>query len=70
MMIEFLDSQAVTFSLNLVYYILPKNDELSDITMRLVEQKPILSWMPLWSSILFAVGLIYITTLLFKHRDY
>ncbi len=70
MMIEFLDSQVVTFSLNLVYYILPKSDELSDITMSLIQQKAILSWMPLWSSILFAVGLIYITMLLFKHRDY
>jgi len=69
-MIEFLDSQAVTFSLNLVYYILPKNDELSDITMRLVQQQAIHSWMPLWSSVLFAFSLVYITVLVFKHRDY
>lgn len=69
-MTEFLDSAAVTFSLNLVYYILPKSDELSDITMRLVQGQAVHSWMPLWSSALFAFGLIYVTVIVFNHRDY
>ena len=70
LIIELSDSEAVRFSVNLIYYILPKNDELSDITMRLAQDKLVHSWMPLWSSLLFVLALIYLTVIVFKHRDY
>ena len=64
------DSKIVVTAVKWLYYIVPKTGEVSDITGQLAVGKAVESWMPLWSSLLFAVVLVIITLMVFKRKDY
>ena len=53
-----------------LYYFLPKTTELGNITQRLVRGIPVGSWMPAWSSVLFAVFMIVISIFIFSKKDF
>ena len=63
-------SKVVEFITSTLYYILPKTGEISDMTTRLALDRRIESWMPLWSSLLFSVVLIYAAIFIFRRKDY
>jgi ABC-type transport system involved in multi-copper enzyme maturation permease subunit len=67
---EILGSKVFSYVVNVLYYVFPKNAEFSDMSMRLLDGRAVQSWMPLWSSLLFAVVLVYITLTVFKRRSY
>jgi hypothetical protein len=53
-----------------LYYFLPKSGELGDMTQKLVRGVEITSWFPLWSSILFALFVLWLTSLLFSKKNF
>ena len=57
-------------TLKILYYILPKTSETSGIFFDLVLNKPIENWFPLYSSLLFALALFYLSILILKSKDY
>ena len=67
---EILGSKIFSYVVDVLYYVLPKNAEFSDIASRLLVGRDVHSWMPLWSSVLFSVVLVYITLMIFKRRSY
>ena len=56
--------------LMVLYYILPKTSETSGIIFDLVLNKPIENWFPLYSSLLFALALFYLSIFILKSKDY
>lgn len=67
---EILGSTIFSYLVNVVYYVLPKNAEFSGMSMQILNGRSVMSWMPLWSSVLFAVVIVYITLTVFKRRSY
>lgn len=57
-------------TLKILYYVLPKTSETSGIIFSLALNKPIENWFPLYSSLLFAVVLFYVSILILKSKDY
>jgi len=53
-----------------LYYILPKTAELGNMTSMIVRDIPIVSWMPLWSSIIFGATMFVISAIIFNKKDY
>ena len=66
---SFTDSQVVRFIVDALYYIFPKTGEMFDLTDQAVSGN-ISSWMPLYSSLIFAVVLFFVTVAIFKRKDY
>ena len=52
------------------YYILPKVQELGNINWLLVSGDPIRSWIPLFSSLLFGIGMFGLSSLYFTKKNY
>ncbi|MCK5077685.1 MAG: ABC transporter permease [Calditrichia bacterium] len=65
-----LSNKIYGYLLDGLYYILPKTAQLSIITQNVVNGTPVSSWMPLWSSILFGVGITGISVLIFKRKNF
>ncbi len=55
---------------NGLYYVLPKFYELGDIARRLVLERSIESWMPVWSSAAFGAVVLAWALYLFARRDF
>ncbi len=53
-----------------LYYFLPKTTELGAILQKLVSNQPVESWMPLWSSLLFAGFMFAVSTYIFQKKDF
>jgi ABC-type transport system involved in multi-copper enzyme maturation permease subunit len=53
-----------------LYYVFPKVYDVGKMTLDVVWGRPVGSWMPVWSSALFAVVIIGISLFLFSRRDY
>ena len=53
-----------------LYYVLPKIFEIGDIARRLVMERGIESWMPFWSSGLFALAALTGSVWMFQRKDY
>lgn len=53
-----------------LYYFLPKTAQMANITQQVVREVPVISWMPLWSSILFAMFMLSVSTYLFQRKDF
>lgn len=68
--VEFANKKLVTVLVQGAYYIFPKTGEVSDITIARALGGNIVSYMPLWSTALFAVALIVITSYLFQKKNY
>lgn len=63
-------SKVVTGLLDTLYYILPKTSQVSDFFSVLGRGRSNLDWMPLYSSLIFAVALLLLTVLVFKRKNY
>ena len=53
-----------------LYYVFPKVFDLGKMTLDLVRGKPVESWVPVWTSALFAVVVLSAGLFLFSRRDY
>jgi len=67
---QLVDSTIVDTVIDVLYYIIPKTGELSDLTLDTAMGKPVQDWMPAWSSLLFALAIVSITASVFKRRNY
>lgn len=66
----FLASKPVGYIIDALYYVVPKTGEIGDLTDALALGKPVESWMPLSSSLMFSVALICLAAVIFKRKDY
>ncbi len=53
-----------------IYYILPKTAELGDFTQKIVRGAPVTTLFPLWSSLLFGMGMFMISQLIFSKKNF
>jgi len=53
-----------------LYYVLPKTAELGATTQQLARGLEVSSWMPLWSSLLFALGMVALSGYIFKKKNF
>ena len=56
--------------LRVLYYVLPKIWEVRGITQNLIMNKPVESWMPIWSTAIFGVVVLAIGIWRFQKRTY
>jgi len=66
---ELLDSPVLGKGIDVLYYIFPKTVAISDQTLSYVTGGSF-PWMPLYSSLAFAVVLVYVTIYVFNRQDY
>ncbi len=52
------------------YYVLPKTGEILDLGRNFALERPIQSWMPLWSSLLFSLVVVLVTIWIFNRNNY
>ena len=64
------NSQIITKTVEILYYIFPKTGQMADITEKLASGQPVTNWLPVWSTLLFAIVLVVITSEVFKRKDY
>jgi ABC-type transport system involved in multi-copper enzyme maturation permease subunit len=53
-----------------LYYFLPKTTELGNLTRLIVSGEQIGSWMALWSSLLFALFMLSVSTYIFQRKNF
>ena len=53
-----------------IYYFLPKIAELGALTQQLTRGVPVMNWMPLWSSLFFAVFMYLISAYIFLRKNF
>jgi ABC-2 type transport system permease protein len=63
-------SRFVDYAVESLYFVIPKTGEVGDLAVRLAVGRPIHSWLPLWSSLLFALVVFYFAVWSFRRRDY
>lgn len=66
----FADKKFVTLIVDTAYYIFPKTGEISDITTKMALGGKIESYLPLWTTALFAVALVAFTAYIFQKKNY
>ncbi len=66
----FINSKPITFLLNTLYYILPKNGEMSKLTTDLAFGRGVDTWMPFYSTFLFALFCLVVGFRVFKRKSY
>jgi ABC-type transport system involved in multi-copper enzyme maturation permease subunit len=66
---QFIDSKVVIYVIDALYYIFPKTGEISSLTDELATGGSA-SWMPLYSSLIFAAVLMFITIAIFRRKNY
>lgn len=67
---QVVSSKVVTTIVDTLYYVFPKTSQLSDLTETVARGNPVESWLPLWSSLLFAVVMVGATVVIFQRKDY
>lgn len=65
-----LSSKVYGYILDGLYYFLPKTTEIGNLTRLIVAEQPIGSWMPLWSSLLFAIFMLSVSTYVFQRKNF
>lgn len=53
-----------------LYYIVPKHSQIGGIADTIIKGEVVTTWMPLWSSLIFALVVYSATAVLIKRRDY
>ncbi|MFQ5500644.1 MAG: ABC transporter permease [Candidatus Zixiibacteriota bacterium] len=66
----FLDSRLVSTVLDVLYYVLPKTSQIESVADQVVAGGQVDSWMPLWSSVLFALAMLLVIHLDLQRKDY
>lgn len=67
---QLIDSSIIDSLIDVLYYVVPKMGELSDLSLDMALGRPVSNWMPAWTSLLFALVIISITSAVFKRRNY
>ncbi len=67
---SFIGSGAVESIIKVFYYVIPKTGEISDLSLKLALGGRIDSWMPLYSSLAFALVLFFAASWLFNRKNY
>jgi len=70
LMVKLLDSESWRNIWRALYWALPKVYEVGRMNMDLLRGRPIESWMPVWSSALFAALMLVAAFCLFARRNY
>lgn len=65
-----LDSKSANYVIDGLYYIMPKPAEASDIFFKIAAGKSVETWMPLWSTAIVSLMLLYLAVFIFKRRDF
>lgn len=65
-----LSSKYYGYLLDGIYYFLPKPSELGNIMQQLVRGIAISSWMPLWTSLLFAGVMLVVSGYIFQKKNF
>jgi hypothetical protein len=65
-----LTSKVYGYLVDGLYYFLPKTAELGSLTGQLVRGIPVSSWMPLWSSLLFALFMFTLSAYVFSKKNF
>ena len=68
--VALVDSKPLETTLDVIYYIFPKFTEMSNIVSDLAFGVTTRNFLPIWSSVAFAVVLIYGSVLVFSKKDY
>lgn len=68
--LKVLDSDILYYIVGGLYYVVPKTSQISEIGMRIATDTPVNDWLPLWSSLLFALGSFWLAMILFRTKDY
>jgi len=66
----FIKSRIVVGLLDGLYYVIPKHGRIGDIALDLATGTPVADWMPLWSSLLFGLAMMYLAVIAFQRRNY
>lgn len=64
------DSRMTRNLIDGLYYFFPKPGDLGNITQKLVRGIKIESWMPVWSSLLFAVLIFALSSFIFRRKSF
>lgn len=67
---DVMNSQILGYAVDGIYYVLPKTSQLSSLAEDLASGQPVDSWLPLYSSLLFAVAAVAAGTMVFRRKDY
>jgi ABC-type transport system involved in multi-copper enzyme maturation permease subunit len=67
---EFLNSRLVVGILDTLYYVLPKIGDMETVFRQIAFADSVDSWLPVWSTLLFAVAMMWLTVAMFQRRDY
>lgn len=67
---EVISSKAITGTIDVLYYIIPKTGELSDLTVQLALGRNVDNWLPLYGSLIFAIVLLGATLAIFNRKNY
>lgn len=67
---NFLDIKPVEYVVDALYYIVPKTGEIGELTDALALGRPVESWMPLYSSLVFSVAFVTLAVVVFKRKSY
>ncbi len=69
-MVKLLSSEWSRTLWKALYYVLPKTYDVGRMTLNIITQKGVDSWMPVWSSALFAGVVLAAALALFARRDF
>lgn len=67
---QIVNSKVLTTTLDILYYVLPKPSQVSDLFAQLARSKEVADWMPLWSTLLFALVMYAASLWFFRRKDY
>ncbi|MFZ5981528.1 MAG: ABC transporter permease [Candidatus Zixiibacteriota bacterium] len=67
---ELLRSKTFNYVTDSIYYIIPKTGALDNLALRLAVDRVIRDWVPLYSSVLFALVVIFATVTIFRKKNY
>ncbi len=65
-----IDSKFILKLVDALYYVLPKTSEMANIGEALAKGNTVETWLPLWTTLLFALALLTGTVYIFKSKDY
>ncbi len=67
---QLVSSKFVTIPVQVLYWVLPKASEIAGIAKTVGAGHPVDDWLPLWTSLAFAIALILITLEMFRRKDF